>query len=241
MPATKPPILMISGHLLDARLFRAVAPRLSAVAELEALCPPAACDVNEMSEILIRRAPERFAVVGFGLGGVVAMAMMTHWPERVLGAALIAVSPHAADARETALREERLRAARRIGPCAYVDPFVADAFLHQPRVAARLGPELRAMALEAAGGRLEHEVQALARRPDRLSALRGFRGPVEVVVGAEDRVCPPSYAEALARAAPKGRFSRIVDVGHMALSEAPAAVGAALEFWVGRLQPGPRV
>ncbi len=231
-----PPLLMISGHLCDDRVFRDVTRRVACGGGSRVALPPDAATVDEMAEELVGAAPERFAVVGFGLGGVIAMAMVAHWPERLCGAALIASDPHAAHPQEIAYREHLVEAAQIAGPSAYVDALLANAFLHRPSVAARIGPELRDMALVAAEDRLAREARALSRRPDRIEALTTYAEPVEAIVGGRDKVYPPPLSEAIAGAAPRGRFSQIGDAGHMAPLESSESVATAIELWLMRLE-----
>ncbi len=52
--------------------------------------------------------------------------------------------------------------------------------------------------------------------------------PVLIVVGAEDRMTPPSRSEAMAQALPRAELFTVPDAGHMAMMEAPEAVTAGL-------------
>lgn len=233
---TTSPLLMIAGHLCDERIFAELTPRLSDAADLSFATPPQTPDIDQMAEQLLAEAPDRFAVAGFSLGGMVAMAMIEQAPERLLGAALISTDPLRAREKEIAFRDDLLEAARLYNAGAYVDALVSRFFPHKPSAAALLGPDLRDMALEEASDRVASEARALSNRPDRLDTLAGYDGAVSVIVGALDGICPPKLSARIAEASPNATLTEIADTGHMAPLEAPAAVADALSAWLARLE-----
>lgn len=64
--------------------------------------------------------------------------------------------------------------------------------------------------------------------------LAELRCPVELVVGAEDRMTPPKYGEALRDALADARLTLVPGAGHMLMIERPAAVTSALRALVER-------
>ena len=88
-------------------------------------------------------------------------------------------------------------------------------------IADRQDPEAVARALEA-----------LAGRADRRGDLAGISAPALVVVGSEDALTPPPFAETLAQGLPDAELVVIPGAGHLTALERPgefaAAVGAFL-------------
>ncbi|MCI4663772.1 MAG: alpha/beta hydrolase [Neomegalonema sp.] len=231
----KPPLLMIAGHLCDERIFSDLTPRLESAAEILLAAPPDASSIEEMAERLLAEAPERFAVAGYSLGGMIAMSMVDQAPERLLGAAFIASDPLAAREKEVLYRDGMLEAAGMYSPASYADALVAQFFVHKPSVAALIGPDLREMAIDAAPGRMVSEARALSHRPNQIDALASYSGPVATIVGASDRICPPRLSKTITDACRNGSLTEIADVGHMAPLEASVEVGEALQGWVARI------
>ena len=190
-----------------------------------------------MAELLLDEAPQRFAVAGFSLGGMIAMSMIEMAPERIIGAALVATDPLAAREKRSLFGRICWKAARLYSPAAYADALVAQFFVHKPSVAAMIGPELREMAMEAAPARMTLEAEALSDRPSRVDALARYSGEVATIVGAMDRICPPRLSKTITDACRNATLTEIADVGHMAPLEAPAAVGDALRSWLKALAP----
>jgi len=71
--------------------------------------------------------------------------------------------------------------------------------------------------------------RAMAARPDSFDTLRQVRVPTLVLVGEEDRLSPPSDAEAMADAVPGARLEVLDRVGHLSAAESPAAFNALVE------------
>lgn len=230
-----PPLLMVTGHLCDGRIFSETCERLEAPDDVRIFLPPDASDVDDMAKSILDDAPDYFAIAGFSLGGMIAMSMLEQDPARVLGAALISTDPYKSRNKEIDYRKSLLDASRTAGHGVYVDAMLANFFVHEPSAAAKFGPNLREMMMSTAPRRLASEAKALSTRKDRLDAISRFDRPVEAIVGVDDRLCPPSLSAAIVDAAPQGRLSQIAGAGHIALIETPAAVAAALDFWLDRV------
>ena len=83
------PLLLLPGTLCDSRVFAPLLDRLSdRVAVVKVLAGET--DVRSMATRILADAPPRFALLGFSLGGIVALEMAALAPERVVGLALIA-------------------------------------------------------------------------------------------------------------------------------------------------------
>ena len=170
-------------------------------------------------------------VLGYSMGGRVALALLATAPERVRSALLISASAGIAD---PATRAERVRSdeamARRIeagGVAAFVDEWLDQPlFASQQR---RLGPAGRARTREE---RLANKAHGLA------NSLRGMGGgaqrplharlpeitqPVALAVGEEDAKFRHIAGE-LARDLPRSRVHTLPAAGHALHLENPAAL-----------------
>ncbi len=225
-------IVWVPGHLCGPWLYAPqIARHPGPVAEVDR-----DDGIEAMAARLLATAPERFVVVGLSMGGMVAMAAMAAAPERIAGALLMDTDPTPARDREIAWRAGEM-ATLDAGAAGYVGRFVDKFFAHDPDIAERLGPTVAAHALETPVAVIRAQARALDTRPDLLSRIDGFRAPVEVVVGAEDRICPPKLHGPLAAACADARLTEIPGTGHLASLEAPDAVLAALERLLDRTCP----
>lgn len=172
---------------------------------------------------------ERADVLGYSMGGRVALGLAVAQPQRVRSLVLIGASAGLAD--------PAARAARRRTDDALADaierdgvPRFVEQWLAQPLFASqtRLGPAFLAV---ARAQRLRNRAQGLAgslrgmgtgAQPSLHAAIGALAVPMLLVVGAEDAKFR-AIAETLAGCAPVARVAGIPDAGHAAHLENPSA------------------
>ena len=223
-------IVLVPGHLCDASIY---APQVETLAGHEVTLADTGADdtIGGMADRLLAAAPDRFAIAGLSMGGMVAMEVIARAPDRVLGACLMDTDPTPARDREIAWREGLLDQ----GFETYVDTFVGRFFAHDAEIAARLGPETRTRMLATPEPVARAQARALDSRRDMVPLIAGFPGPVEIVVGAEDRICPPKLHAPLAATLPGARLTEIAGCGHIATLERPAEVNGRLAALLARI------
>lgn len=230
-----PALLMLPGMLGTAAVWDAVAARLrervSPVPTLLAGRIDGDSSVEALADAVLAAAPERFALAGHSLGGVVALAVLRRAPERVshlaaLNASALAPNPDQLSvwaAWETQARDGDFRALAR--HAAHVNlgglyPEDGELFTIAEQMALACGPPVLLRQLAAQRG-----------RPDARAQLGQIRCPTLVIGSEHDAVCPPQRAEEMAAAIPGARLERLAGVGHMSPLEAPDRVAELLADW----------
>ncbi len=185
-------------------------------------------------ERLLAELPDRFALAGLSLGGIVAMALLRRAPERVTRLALLSTTSRPPTPQQISMWA-RQRAARAAGMTARDLQRELKAALLSP--SARVAqPELveiaLAMADEVGTGRLDAQLALQATRVDERPGLARVRCPTLVVAGLDDALCRPErHAEIHARI-PGSTLVELERCGHLSPLEQPAAVTAALRSWL---------
>jgi 2-succinyl-6-hydroxy-2,4-cyclohexadiene-1-carboxylate synthase len=185
--------------------------------------------IERLVGVLDATASDPVDVLGYSLGGRVALGLAVAQPERVRGLVLIGASAGLADPAERAARRAADEALAETIERDGVTDFV-ERWLAQPLFAsqARLG---RAFRDAARAQRLHNRVPGLAgslrglgtgAQPSLHAALAGLPVPLLLAVGAEDAKFR-AIAEDLARRAPRARIAVIPDAGHAAHLENPSA------------------
>lgn len=225
------PLLLLPGLLNDAELWRAQIADLSDIADCIVGDQTRGETMQAVVEDVLAQAPALFALAGFSLGGFVAQAILRTAPERVLRLALIDTSIHA-DSPERARQRQTQRASVRLpgkfhgfGDTlmrSYIDASRLDDYVLVQRVrdmTARLGAEvfLRQSALDRVDG---HDV------------LTGYRDPLLIVCGANDRITPLAISEEMHALVPHSNLVVLPDCGHLAPMEKPDEVSAAMRDWL---------
>ena len=182
---------------------------------------------------ILAGAPARFALAGLSMGVIIALELVRQAPARVARLALF-------DGR--AVRDdEETKAGRR----SYIDMARSGRFMEitPDHILARLIPPKRrgdralvetilGMA-EATGPEIFiRQETALLERADYRPLLPEIRCPTLVVVGADDAITPPPFAEEMARGIAGARLEIVADCGHLSTLERPAETSALLESWL---------
>jgi pimeloyl-ACP methyl ester carboxylesterase len=229
------PIIWIPGHLCGPWLY---APQLAVFGgERETIVADTNSDDNleAMADRLLAGAPERFVLAGLSMGGMVAMEVLARAPERVAGAVLMDTDPSRARAVESVWRDRLLSRAERDGLDGYAGKFVHRFYMHDVSVAERLGLLTRKMMAQTPLEVARAQARALDTRREMVPLIAGYAGPVEVIVGAEDKVCPPLLHGPIAAALPGAVYTEIPGCGHLATVEAPGPVNARIEAFLERV------
>lgn len=218
--------------MCDARLF---APQIAAFSADRAILVPPLTDANTiagMAYSVLQCAPPQFALAGLSMGGIVAMEIMRHAPERVTHLALMATNPKAEDPAVSANREHQKAQVRQghlhavlrdeMKPNYLTDSAHKDDILDLcMTMAMDLGPEV-----------FLNQSEALATRPDQQDNLKLVNVPSLILCGKEDRLCPLDRHVLLAQLIPGARLEVIDGAGHLPTLEQPEATTTALRIWL---------
>lgn len=223
------PILFIPGILCDARIFLPQIVHLGAKHAIQIAVPGTGESVEQMAERVLAHAPAKFALVGCGLGGDIALDILRRDMDRVTRVALISTDPLAEAPANAAAREARIVAAKsgRLKE-AIVQEYPPEAFAQSPwRV--EIMALMQDMGLSLGEGVFMRQSRASQRRPDQQKTLRRAMLPVLVIAGESDTITPVRRQDFTSGLAPYGKLVVIPEAGHLPTLEQPEAVTAALE------------
>ena len=202
--------------------------------------------VEALLALLDARGLSRVALLGYSMGGRIALRLALQAPERISALIVESASPGMAD---PAARGERVAADRaladrleRDGIAAFVDHWQSlPLWQSQKELPEQAQASLRAQRLANEPAGLARSLRAAGTGVDApvLEALVDLPCPALFIAGALDaRYC--DHASAMAARAPRGRAARIAQAGHAAHLEQPEAfrrvVAEALTSgeWTGR-------
>ena len=227
----KPTLLLLPGTLCDARIFRHQCRTLRDVADLRALDYARLDRSGAWLDRLLGELPEQFSIAGFSLGGLWALELLRRAPQRVQRLALIASNARPASGRARRRSASQWRVWQSQGPAA-VARGAKPAYFHHPSQRQRHGPLVRAMADGTPRQVARAEIAWAAARPDSLPALHDFGGPLLLVSGEHDRLCPAAWQREMLQAQPAARWLELPRVGHFVPLEAPGRLSLALRQWL---------
>lgn len=223
-------LVLLPGMMCDARLF---GPQIDALG-VQTLVPDLGGhdSMAALAAHVLSVAPERFALAGLSMGGIVAMEVIRQAPERVTRLALLDTNPRAELPEVRARRGPQIEAVR-AGRLVQVmrDEMKPNYLAEGPGKAAILDLCM-AMALDLGPQAFVNQSIALRDRPDQQETLRGVRVPTLVLCGRDDRLCPVERHELMHALIPGSTLTIVEGAGHLPTLEQPETVTAALRRWL---------
>ena len=226
-------LVLVPGFMTDKELwsdFEREAPELGPFIHVDLGLDPS---IHAMALRAISRAPARFVLVGFSLGGYVAREVVRIAPDRVSALILIATSSRADTAEEA--HRKRSAAALAGNPFKGLSRAAIRASLHPQRSDAKLISRIQDM-----GVRLGHDAflrQSSLTRENDEERLKEIRCPTLIVAAEEDRLRTVDEALELHQGIGNSTLEIVEDSGHMIPMEQPAALAALIKSWLKTVVP----
>ncbi len=230
------PVVLIPGFMADARSFMPQLARLGARRQIVLLGPGLGDTIEKIVSSVAADLPARFAVVGHGLGGNIAIELLRRCPTAVTRIALISTDP-LPETPQVAAEQEALLVAVKTGHlAACMAQMLPLTALHDAPWRDEVMALVQDMAETLGPDQFQRHLRVLQRRVDQQKTLRKANVPTLIIAGESDSVVPRRRAEFLAAMMPQGCLEVVPEAGHMPQLEQPEAVTKALEtFLAGRL------
>lgn len=230
--AAKPVVVLIPGMGNNARLWTAQVNALSGEYDVIVGDYSGAGSVEEMADRVLAQLPGgSFSLVGFSLGGYVALDIIARANERIERLAFISSSPYA-DAEQTIQqREIIIEKALQDYDSVLEDMGKFIVFPDGPN-AESTREVLKIMGQELGVEEFCRQQRAAMRRPDSREQLGSIRCPVRVLCGENDPVTPVGGNRYLADNIRGASLQILADSGHLLPLERPAEVTGFLNEWL---------
>jgi pimeloyl-ACP methyl ester carboxylesterase len=239
------PVLLLHGFAEDGAVWDAVSQNLSAnvrllIPDLPGSGRSPLMDVitiesmaTVVKEMLDSEGIERCILIGHSMGGYIALAFAEAYPERLSAFGFF---------HSTAYADTEEKKAGRLKSMAFIREYGAAPFIAQstPNLFASDTREVRPGLVEDMIGRyrgfspdaLAAYLEAMMRRPDRVSVLARSGVPVLFIVGEKDQVVLPEQALAQVAVPALSYLHILPKAGHMGMLEEPAAGAAIIQSFV---------
>jgi pimeloyl-ACP methyl ester carboxylesterase len=230
------PLVLIPGFMADARSFMPQIAELGAGRPIMILTVSLADTIEKIVAEAGPMLPRRFALLGHGLGGNVAIEILRRYPEAVSRVALIATDPLPEPPKLAAAHEALLVAAKTGHMADCIARMLPATALHDAPWRDEIIALVQDMAQTLGIEQFQRQLRVMQRRPDQQKSLRKANVPTLILAGQADTIVPRRRAEFLAAMMPQGCLEVIPAAGHLPQLEQPEAVTKALQtFLAGRL------
>lgn len=225
-------LVLLPGMLCDDGLFEHQVEHLSEVAEVSVGDLTRDDSIAGMAQTVLEEVPDRFALAGLSMGGIVAFEIMRQAPQKVSRLALF-------DTNARPPSKEQLEAWRKFAGMVeegrfteVVEEYMLPSYFHPGREDPDLEKKARRMAGSVGEDAFLRQLSAQSERPDSRESLRDVRCPTLVALGRQDQLCSMEMHEEIAEAVPDARLVVIEDCGHLSTLEQPQAATALLRYWL---------
>ena len=230
------PLVLVPGFMADARSFMPQIAELGASRPIMILTAGLADTVEKIVAEAGPMLPRRFALLGHGLGGNVAIEILRRHPEAVSRIALIATDPLPEPPKLAAEQEALLVAAKTGHMADCIAQMLPASALHDAPWRDEVIALVQDMAATLGIEQFQRQLRVMQRRPDQQKTLRKANVPTLILTGEGDTIVPRRRAEFLAAMMPHGCLEVIAGAGHLPQLEQPEAVTKALRtFLSGKL------
>lgn len=218
---TLEPLVLIPPMLCDVRIFGAQLAGLSA--EVPMLYAPT-CHGERIEEIasqILSWSPQRFALVGEGMGVSIALEIMRRASERVSRVALISGSAHGETPEGASAREPKIVAARSGRFDEVIATEMDPRWLSPSGATAEITQLIADMAWNQGPEAYVKQARAMQRRRDQQATLRQIAQPAWVICGADDTCLPVKRHQFTAEMIPNAELHVIENAGFLPTLEQP--------------------
>ncbi len=180
-----------------------------------------------MAGRILDQAPERFALAGVSMGGMVALEVMRLAPERISRLALLDTNAMPDSFRRRVSRHLTNMVVDRTNDFRRLAERSLGSLVH-PEAAEDVRAELVAMSVLVGPRAYVRQNRAVIARGDLRGVLPGIRVPTAVIVGEADRMTPVALSRYIHRLVPGSTFHVIPECGHLPPIEKPEIVAEIL-------------
>ena len=226
------PLILLPGMMCDARLFT---PQIGALSGKYPIlsAPIGGHDTMQaLASEALAYAPQRFALAGLSMGGIVAMEILRQAPDRVAGLALLDTNPLAELDDVKARRGPQIEAVERGNLRKVMAEEMKPNYLTDGPRRAPILDLCMDMAMDLGPDAFINQSKALRDRSDRSDTLLDFTGAALVLCGRDDALCPVLRHELMHELMPQSRLEIIEQAGHLPTLEQPQQTTAALARWL---------
>jgi pimeloyl-ACP methyl ester carboxylesterase len=229
----KEALVLLPGTLCDERLWGHQLEHLTDVSDPSVSMLTEADTMEGMAGSVLKHAPERFALAGLSLGGIVAMEVIRQAPERVTRLALLDSNPHGPKPEQLESWKNLISKVEFGQFQSIVEEYLLPNLIHPSRQEdSELVSTIRCMAEEIGPEVYVQQLKAVSTRSDLREGLREINVPTLLLVGKDDQVCPLSLHEEMQAYILESRLVVVDHCGHLSSLERPEEVTTALRNWL---------
>ena len=187
--------------------------------------------ITQMAERFISHAPDKFTLIGFSMGGYVALELYRLIPDKI--EKLILINSAARELSEQG-KEERQRSIAYInkGKFDFLISLIFKNSIYNLDEHKHLLPLLQSMAIEVGAENYKNQLSAMINKHCHTTLLATIKCPALILCSRNDNVMPPERSEHLANHIKNSELIYLEECGHTAMLEQPEKINHILSSWL---------
>ncbi len=221
------PLVFLPGMMCDERLF---APQIAAFQTDQNVIVMDISSEQSMASLarkVLKNAPERFALAGLSMGGILAMEVYRQAPHRISRLALMDTNPRAEIDEVKAGRQIHLDRVANGELLSVMQEVMIPKYLHRDRPNPYIEATCLQMAKSLGDAAFVNQSLALRDRLDQQETLKHVDVPTLILMGEDDQLCPKDRHDAIKALIPHADYVVIKHAGHLPTLEQPEATTRA--------------
>ncbi len=187
--------------------------------------------IPEMANRFAKNAPEKFTLIGFSMGGYIALELLHIIPYRIEKLVLLNSAARLVSEKGQLERERSLTLINK-GKFDFLISLIFKNSIHDKNKHDTLLPVAQEMAHEVGAYNYEKQLNAILDKPDHTSLLSMIECPTLLLASKQDQIMPIERSEHMASHIKNSELVYIEDCGHLATLEQPEKINQILENWL---------
>ncbi|MFT4060498.1 MAG: alpha/beta hydrolase [Legionella sp.] len=224
-------IVLIPGALATPKLWKQQELFLQRDKQLRYVDVLDSDSIEEMANRFIPHAPKKFTLIGFSMGGYIALELYRHIPNSIEKLVLINSAAKLVSEKGRLERERSLDLMSK-GKFDFLIKLIFKNSVFDKQKHNELLLLAQEMAMEVGVENYKNQLNAILNKPDHSTLLPSIECPTLLIASKEDNVMPPERSEHMAKNIKHSKLIYIEQCGHMAMLEQPEKMNQILDDWL---------
>lgn len=225
-------LILIPGMMCDARLFSPQVEHLSDEYDIHIPKLVGQNTINGFAKSILEDTPDRFALLGLSMGGIIAMEILRIAPERVERIALLDTNPLAEKDEIKQRRFPQIEAVQQGRLTDIMRDEMKPNYLAEGPQKSNILDLCMDMATELGSDVFLKQSQALMDRLDQTKTLKSAIIPALILCGREDILCPIERHKLMHDLMANSTLEIIEGAGHLPVLEQPGITNSKITKWL---------
>lgn len=216
-------IVLIPGALATPNLWQGLDAHLPKSVRRHHVDVLNSSSIKDMALRFAQNAPDKFTLVGFSMGGYVALELFRHIPQQIEKLILINSAANVVSTKGQVDRERSLDLIQK-GKFDLLISLIFKNSIYNKSQHRKLLPIAQSMAHEVGSENYQHQLNAMLTKPDHFPLLPMIECPTLLIAGQNDHVMLNSHSKHLADNIKSSRLVYLKNCGHLATLEQPEKI-----------------